>query len=70
MITSRVTRGAQTTLPEAVQTALRLREGDDLAYEISGDRIILTRVRAEPDDPFAAFDEWSSEADIKGYAGL
>jgi antitoxin PrlF len=71
MITSKLTSKAQTTIPLPVRTALRLGAGDDLAYTIEGDRVILTKAEKAPaDDPFATFSEWSSEADQLGYAGL
>ena len=71
MITSKLTSKAQTTIPQAVRTALRLREGDQLAYAIEDGRVVLTRAAPRPqDDPFAAFDEWDSEADRQAYAAL
>ena len=44
MITSKLTSKAQTTIPQPVRAALRLVEGDELAYEIDGGRVILTKV--------------------------
>jgi antitoxin PrlF len=71
MITSKLTRKAQTTIPLPVRNALRLAPGDELAYAIDGERVILSKAaRAPADDPFAAFGEWSSEADQRGYADL
>lgn len=71
MITSKITSKAQTTIPQAVRAALRLREGDELAYRIEDGRVILTKAEAPPaDDPFATFEEWDSDADRKAYAGL
>jgi antitoxin PrlF len=71
MITSKLTSKAQTTIPQAVRAALRLREGDEIAYVIEGDRVLLTRASPEgTDDPFGPFTEWDSEADRKAYAGL
>ena len=69
MIVSRISSKAQTTIPRAVRAALGLREGDQLAYEIEGDHVVLTRA-STADDPFAAFTEWGSDADSKAYAGL
>ena len=64
MITSKLTSKAQTTIPAPVRTALRLKAGDELVYNVEGGRVILTKGDARPlDDPFATFDEWSSEAD-------
>jgi len=71
MITSKLTSKAQTTIPLPVRNALRLSEGDEIAYAIDGDRVILTKATvATADDPFATFAEWSSEADRVGYADL
>lgn len=71
MITSKLTSKAQTTIPLPVRNALRLAPGDELAYAIDGDRVILTRAeRAPADDPFATFNEWTSESDRVGYADL
>ena len=71
MITSKLTSKAQTTIPQSVRLALHLKEGDEIAYEIDGDRVILTRVRTEIDeDPFGTFAEWNSETDRRAYADL
>ena len=71
MITSKLTSKAQTTIPVPVRTALRLREGDEIAYRINGDVVVLTKAaRAAADDPFGTFDEWSSEADRQAYGSL
>ena len=71
MITSKLTNKAQTTIPAPVRTALRLKAGDELVYSVEGDRVILTKGDRGPvDDPFATFDEWSSEADRQAYADL
>jgi antitoxin PrlF len=71
MITSKLTTKAQTTIPQPVRTALRLEAGDELAYEIEGERVILTKVTDRgTDDPFGAFAEWDSAADRKAYAKL
>ena len=71
MIKSRLTSKAQTTIPQAVRVALSLQDGDELQYDLDGDRVILRKARrALAEDPFAAFDEWDSDADRKAYAGL
>ena len=71
MITSKLTSKGQTTVPQPVRAALKLAKGDELIYEISGDRVIITKSRDLLGfDPFALFDEWNSEADRKGYADL
>ena len=70
MIKSRLTTKAQTTIPQPVRIALGLREGDELAYEIDGRRVILSRAGSPAEDPFATFEEWGGEADTKAYAKL
>ena len=71
MITSKLTSKAQTTIPAPVRAALHLRQGDQLAYSIEDGRVILTKAdRGAIDDPFATFDEWSSDADRRAYGSL
>ena len=72
MITSRLTSKAQTTIPQPVRVALRLREGDEIAYVIEPGRVVLTRAQSNStaDDPFRTFAEWDSPADTEAYAGL
>jgi len=73
VIHSRITSKAQTTIPRAVREALGIAPGDDLVWEIDGDRVILSRAPLG-NDPFignlAAFSEWASEADCKAFADL
>ena len=71
MITSKLTSKAQTTIPQAVRSALGLREGDQLAYVIEDGRVVLMKAPASTvDDPFLLFGEWDSEADEQAYADL
>ena len=71
MITSKLTSKAQTTIPLPVRQALHLAEGDELVYQVEGDRVVLTKAQRGPvEDPFATFGEWSSEADTQAYADL
>lgn len=72
MITSRLTSKAQTTIPQPVRTALRLREGDEIAYAIEAGRVVLTPVQLDEtvDDSFRTFSEWDSPADAEAYGSL
>ncbi len=71
MMTSKLTTKGQTAIPQPVRAALQLKEGDELAYEIDGSRVILTKANAvAADHPFASFSEWESEADLRAYAKL
>ena len=72
MITSKLTSKAQTTIPQAIRAALRLQEGDELVYEIQGDRVVLSKAHKlrDGDDPFRTFGEWDSAADRKAYGSL
>jgi antitoxin PrlF len=51
---------------------LRLQEGDELVYEIRGEKVLLTKARhvSDEDDPFRLFSEWNSAADRKAYGDL
>jgi antitoxin PrlF len=72
MITSKLTSKAQTTIPQPVRAALRLKEGDELVYTLEDGRVVLTKARrdGEKEDPFRTFSEWDTEADRKAYGEL
>jgi antitoxin PrlF len=71
VITSKLTSKAQTTIPQPVRNALHLRPGDEIAYIIEKDRIILKKLEGDTvDDPFTLFTEWDSPADREAYAEL
>ena len=72
MIISKLTTKAQTTIPRPVRDALHLKPGDELAYVIEQQRVVLTKAKrgGNTDDPFRSFSEWSTEADEKAYAKL
>jgi antitoxin PrlF len=72
VITSKLTSKAQTTIPQPIRAALKLKEGDELVYEIRGEQVVLTKARQvfEGDDPFRTFGEWNSAADRKAYGDL
>ena len=73
MIQSRITSKAQTTIPQAVRKALGLDAGDDLVWEIEGDKVVVRRVPnpADPfDNPFATFTEWADELDCAAFDNL
>jgi bifunctional DNA-binding transcriptional regulator/antitoxin component of YhaV-PrlF toxin-antitoxin module len=58
-------------IPRQVRERLRLKSGDTLRYRMTDEGVILDKAPAnEADDPFAAFSEWSSEADEKAYRNL
>ena len=45
-------------------------QGDKLRYVETTEGIMIEKATPPPDDPFATFSEWSSEADDKAYADL
>ncbi|MGO4389229.1 type II toxin-antitoxin system PrlF family antitoxin [Microvirga sp. 2YAF29] len=68
---SRIDRNGRTTIPQAVRTALDLKPADEIAYEIEGRRVTLTKAGHPPaEDPFATFSEWDGEADARAYKDL
>ncbi len=72
MIVSKLSSKAQTTIPRPVGAALRLHEGDEIAYAIEPGRVVLTRARpnAAANDPCRTISEWDGPADTEAYAGL
>ena len=64
---SRISVKNQTVIPREVREQLKLKPGDTLRYRITDNGILLDKAG---DDPFAAFSEWTSEADEKAYGGL
>jgi antitoxin PrlF len=70
MITSKLTSKGQTTIPIQVRKALRLRQGDEIAYALEDGRVILTRAKSTAHDPFRNFREWEDDADRRAYADL
>jgi antitoxin PrlF len=72
MITSKLRTKGQTTIPQPVRAALRLRAGDELIYEIVDQRVILAKGSrgGKTDDPFRTFHEWNSAEDTKAYGKL
>lgn len=67
---SKVSVKSQTVLPRAVRAKLGVKPGDTLRYRLTDQGVLIDKAPAEADDPFAAFSEWSSEADEKAYAKL
>lgn len=71
VITSKLTSKAQTTIPQPIRLALPLKGGDEIAYRIEWETVILTRAPADSaEDPFVAISEWGSEADRRADADL
>ena len=77
MITSKLTSKAQTTIPQAVRTALGVSPGDEIAYAIADGHVLLTKAapaklrRGTPfEDPFATFWEWDTPEDEEAFGDL
>ncbi len=68
---SKVSVKSQTVIPRQVRERLGLKPGDRLRYRLTDAGVLLDKApAADSDDPFAAFSEWSSEADDKAYRDL
>lgn len=73
MIIGKITAKAQTTIPLAVRRALGVGPGDDVEWDIQGDRVVLMRARRDADPfigNFDTFTEWASEADCRAFDRL
>jgi antitoxin PrlF len=74
LLTSRLTRKAQTTVPKKVRDALKVGPGDLLGYEIRENRVTLTKVEGL-DRPYLralqeTLSEWNSDDDAAAYDDL
>jgi antitoxin PrlF len=67
---SKVSAKSQTVIPREVREQLKLKPGDTLRYRVTDGGILLDKATEAGDDPFAAFSEWTSEADEKAYGGF
>ncbi|MGA7713076.1 MAG: AbrB/MazE/SpoVT family DNA-binding domain-containing protein [Rhizomicrobium sp.] len=73
-LTSRLTSKGQATIPVEVRRALRLKEGDNVLFEMQKGKVTLRR--AEPlDRAFlklaeSAFEEWNSPEDEAAFRDL
>jgi antitoxin PrlF len=67
---SKISVKNQTVIPIEVRERLKLRPGDILRYRATADGVLLDKATKAHDEPFAAFSEWTSEADEKAYSGL
>jgi antitoxin PrlF len=71
MITSKLTSKSQTTIPQPIRAALRLKPGDEIIYRIEDGRVSLAKADVDSlENPFKTFEEWDSEADRRAYADL
>ena len=75
MITSKLTSKAQTTIPQAVRSALGVKPGDEIAYAIADGHVLLTKATrprggAPFEDPFAFFGEWDTPEDDEAFRDL
>ena len=66
---SKVSVKSQTVIQREVREQLKLKPGDTLRYRLTDHGILLDKA-TEAGDPFAAFSEWTSEADERAYLGL
>lgn len=61
MVRAVVRNKGQITLPKAIRDALHLREGDDVAFAVEGDRVVMRGVRSVPTDQAWFWDdEWQA----------
>lgn len=62
---------SQLVLPKLVRDRLGLKTGDMVRFVDGPTGIMIERAPAhEGEDPFAAFSEWSSDADEQAYGDL
>jgi antitoxin PrlF len=67
---SKVSAKSRTIIPRDIRQQLRLKPGDTLRYRMTDDGVLIDKAGEIPDDPFATFTEWNTDADEKAYGGL
>jgi antitoxin PrlF len=70
VIRSRITAKSQTTVPQAVRRALGVGPGDDIGWEIDGNKVTLCVISMSSDpfaNPFAMFTEWADDIDTEAF---
>ena len=74
MEVARITARGQTTIPKRIREGTGLREGDVVAFELEGDRVIVRKVARGGDDYLrglsAAMNEWASPEDEDAWRDL
>ncbi len=73
-LSSRLTSKGQATIPVEVRTALRLKEGDSVVFEMDKGKVTIRRAevldRAFLKLAEAAFEEWNSPEDEAAFRDL
>ena len=71
---ARITARGQTTIPKSVRKAAGLHEGDMVAFEVEGDRVVLRKVSVEQDAYLRGLGEtmgeWTSPEDEAAWRDL
>ena len=71
---AKITARGRTTIPKSIREAANLREGDIIAFEIEGDRVLAHKVIPGRGDYFQGlveiFDEWTSAEDEEAWRDI
>ena len=71
---AKITARGQTTIPKKIREAAGLREGDVIAFEINGDRLVVRKVVPGGDEYLhgltEAMGEWLSPEDEEAWRDL
>jgi AbrB family looped-hinge helix DNA binding protein len=68
-ITSKIRSRGRITIPREVRDALGLQAADVVSFSLTRDQAVMRRVSSDV-DPFAGFQEWGGDLDVKGYRSL
>jgi AbrB family looped-hinge helix DNA binding protein len=71
---ARINAKGQITIPASIRKAANMNEGDTLTFEIKGDQVIVTKIKAL-DEAYLkgieeTLDEWSSPEDEAAWNGI
>lgn len=70
-VVARIGPRSQMVIPKKVRERLGVGPGDMVQFRVTAKGVSVERLTVAGDiDPFAAFDEWSGDADSRAYADL
>ena len=74
MDVAKVTSKGQITIPHNIRNQAHFQTGDNLAFELDGEKVIVTKLKSLNDDYLhnvsSTLDEWISDEDEKAWNNL
>lgn len=70
-VVARIGPRSQMVIPKTIRERLGVGPGDMVQFRVTAKGVVVERLAIRGEiDPFAAFDEWDSDADRRAFANL